>query len=122
MIRGYTVGHTTASMTKYFLFFVFYCLLFIFFWRAGGKAREQILRGREVSETEAHVVKLVKNQYFFCKSKNRHSTKINQKDSVYSSKKKIHKEDVSILNMPQRTLTFLKETLLKLNLHMESHT
>jgi len=59
------VGHITASMTKYFLFFVFYCLLFIFFWRAGCKAREQILRGREMSEIEVHGVKLVKNQYIF---------------------------------------------------------
>lgn len=48
-----------------------------------------------------------------------------KKDTLYSSKKNIHHDGISILNVyisNARVFTVIKETLLKLKSHIESHT
>lgn len=52
-------------------------------------------------------------------------SKKNRKDTTYSSKGKIHQEDIAIFNtyVPnRRTSKFIKETLIQLKSYIDSHT
>jgi hypothetical protein len=72
--QGYTVGHITISITRYFLCFVLSSFVFYFLLCAGvgiarAEDRGQIRKVWEMSGTRGHNVKLTKNQWKVKKKK-----------------------------------------------------